>query len=141
MIASIDIASIVAQVVSSSVIIEAVGIALLFVVIAISVFGILRSFLFTQIDNSLKNHEDRLRIKYKKDGYFGYDHPDHFGYQRKIFGFTYRPNDKKAREYYKKKARQNAYKHYERHYTKQYAPKTPKRGTRYYRRSKRYKRF
>lgn len=104
--------------------VDAIGLSIIMFILGISIFSIIRSIFIRVADSSYSSHEDYLRAKYRRDGYFGIDHPDHFDYQRKVGKFTYFPNTKKAKQYYKQKRKiknhQRNYKSYNTQYKKRY---------------------
>lgn len=115
------------KIANNSLIVDAVGLAIIVLIISISTIFIVRSMLFRIADDINSNHENYLRERYKRDNYWGEKHPDHFDYQRKVGKFTYFPNTKKAKQYYKQKRKvqnhQRNYKGYNTQYKKRYKKK------------------
>lgn len=112
------------KIANNSLIVDTVGLAIIILIVSISTIFIIRSMLFRIADDTYTNYENKLRAKYKRDNYFGPDHPDHFDYQRQVGKFTYFPNTKKAKQYYKQKRKvqnhQRSYKGYNTQYKKRY---------------------
>lgn len=113
------------KIANNSLIVDAVGLAIIVLIISISIVFMIRSILFRATLDTI-SHENYLRRRYNKTGYWGEKHPDHFDYQRKTAKgkFTYFPNTKKAKQYYKAKRKvqnhQRNYKGYNTHYKRRY---------------------